>query len=87
MSRFIWSVLLGVSLVSIGCTSRPSGDSAARERELQKRAQEQHEADEKAAREKGTDNATAIKQYKGPQTKPNKAQPQKPNPTKGENHK
>jgi hypothetical protein len=87
MNRFIWSVLLGVSLVSVGCTSRQSDDPAARERELQKRAQEQHEAEEKAAREKGTDNATAIKQYQGPQTKPNKAQPKRTNTTKGETQK
>jgi hypothetical protein len=83
MKRLTWIALLGMSVVSVGCSKRQPAAPAEHERELQKRAREQHEAEERAAKQIGTDNATAIKNYKGTQTDNKK--PQKNATTKGAN--
>jgi hypothetical protein len=74
MRRLQWILILIISAVALNCSRARTDDPNARERELQKRAQQQHEAEEKAAREKGTDNASSIKRYKGPDTRPNPKQ-------------
>lgn len=72
--RLRWILILVISAVALSCSRASTDDTNARERELQKRAQQQHKAEEKAAREKGTDNASSIKRYKGPETRPNPKQ-------------
>ena len=76
MRRAVFSALIVLGLVLSGCNRAPSPDPNERERELQKHAREQHEAEEKAAKAKSTDNASAIKKYKGPDTAA-KPQPKK----------
>ena len=74
MSRPAFALLFALALGLSGCEKAKSPDPTQRERELQKCAREQHEAEEQAARVKGTDNASAIKNYKGPETQKTEAQ-------------
>lgn len=68
MRRLALSFLVASAVWISGCDKAKSPDPTLQERELQKRAREQHEAEEQAAKTKRTDNASAIKNYKCPET-------------------
>jgi hypothetical protein len=81
LRRLLLALLLALAVGFSGCDKAKSPDPTEQEREPQKRAREQHEAEEQAARANGTDQASAIKNYKGPETQ--KKQTQANHSTKG----
>ena len=72
MMRLLTLLGVAIALMAVSCNGQAPPDPMTRERELQKKAHEQQEAEEDAARRRGTDNQSALGRYHGPETRKSK---------------